>query len=212
MAYLATAIELAMPALILAGLMTRLATLPLIGMTLFIQSFVYPASWPDHLVWLTLLGFLLARGRARTRSTRCRRGSPTATARRYARAPDRQSAQGNRYAYRSARYDPLPRGGGGLGWGDGASARLNLRKREQPPPRPSPSLGRAIACERADERTRLANPFPPCGGRGNFWAPPHAIALPARGGGRLMCFAKCDSSRIASGLPSPPAAVTMKTD
>jgi putative oxidoreductase len=62
MAYLATAIELAMPALILAGLMTRLATLPLISMALFIQLLVYPASWPDHLVWLTLLGLLLARG------------------------------------------------------------------------------------------------------------------------------------------------------
>lgn len=62
MAYLATAVELSMPALILAGLMTRLATLPLLGMALFIQTFVYPMSWPDHLVWATLLGFLLARG------------------------------------------------------------------------------------------------------------------------------------------------------
>lgn len=62
MAYLATAVELAMPALILAGLLTRLATLPLLGMTLFIQLFVYPTSWPDHLIWATLLGFLLARG------------------------------------------------------------------------------------------------------------------------------------------------------
>jgi putative oxidoreductase len=62
MAYLATAVELSMPALILVGLFTRLATLPLIGMALFIQIFVYPASWPDHLVWITLLGLLLARG------------------------------------------------------------------------------------------------------------------------------------------------------
>ncbi len=62
MAYLATAVEIAMPALILAGLLTRLATLPLIGMTLFIQIFVYPTSWPDHLVWLALLVVLLARG------------------------------------------------------------------------------------------------------------------------------------------------------
>jgi putative oxidoreductase len=62
MAYLATAVELSMPALILVGLLTRLATLPLIGMALFIQIFVYPASWPDHLVWITLLGLLLARG------------------------------------------------------------------------------------------------------------------------------------------------------
>lgn len=62
MAYLATAMELVLPALILAGLLTRLAALPLIGMTLFIQLFVYPTSWPDHLIWVTLLGFLLARG------------------------------------------------------------------------------------------------------------------------------------------------------
>ena len=46
----------------LAGLLTRLATLPLIGMALFIQTFVYPMSWADHLVWITLLGLLLARG------------------------------------------------------------------------------------------------------------------------------------------------------
>lgn len=62
MAYLATAMEITMPALILAGLATRLATLPLFGMTLFIQVFVYPGSWPDHLTWAALLGFLLARG------------------------------------------------------------------------------------------------------------------------------------------------------
>ena len=62
MAYLATAVELTMPSLILVGLLTRLATLPLIGMTLFIQTFVYPMSWTDHLVWIALLGFLLARG------------------------------------------------------------------------------------------------------------------------------------------------------
>ena len=62
MAYIATGIEIAMPALILAGLLTRLATLPLIGMTLFIQLFVYPTSWPDHLVWIALLTVLLARG------------------------------------------------------------------------------------------------------------------------------------------------------
>ncbi len=62
MAYLATAMEIAMPTLILAGLLTRLATLPLIGMTLFIQLFVYPTSWPDHLIWVTLLVLLLTRG------------------------------------------------------------------------------------------------------------------------------------------------------
>jgi putative oxidoreductase len=62
MAYIATSVEIAMPALIVAGLLTRLATLPLIGMTLFIQTFVYPTSWPDHLVWIALLVLLLSRG------------------------------------------------------------------------------------------------------------------------------------------------------
>ena len=62
MAYLATAVEIAMPALIMIGLLTRLATLPLIGMTLFIQTFVYPTSWPDHLIWIALLALLLSRG------------------------------------------------------------------------------------------------------------------------------------------------------
>ena len=62
MAYLATALEITMPALVLAGLLTRLAALPLIGMTLFIQLFVYPTSWPDHLIWVALLTLLVARG------------------------------------------------------------------------------------------------------------------------------------------------------
>ena len=62
MAYLATAIEFSMPALILVGLATRLATLPLIGMAIFIQLSVYPTSWPDHLIWTALLVLLLARG------------------------------------------------------------------------------------------------------------------------------------------------------
>jgi putative oxidoreductase len=62
MAYIATGMEIVMPALILAGLLTRLATLPLIGMTLFIQLFVYPTSWPDHLIWIALLTVLLSRG------------------------------------------------------------------------------------------------------------------------------------------------------
>ena len=62
MAYLATAVEITMPALVLVGLLTRVATLPLIGMTMFIQIFVYPTSWPDHLIWIALLTTLLSRG------------------------------------------------------------------------------------------------------------------------------------------------------
>lgn len=61
-AHLATAVELTMPVLLVAGLATRLATLPLLGMTLVIQLFVYPGSWPDHLWWTTMLLFLLTRG------------------------------------------------------------------------------------------------------------------------------------------------------
>lgn len=61
-AYLGTAVELAAPALILAGLATRLATLPLIVLTLTIQFMVYPVSYPDHLLWFAILVFILARG------------------------------------------------------------------------------------------------------------------------------------------------------
>jgi putative oxidoreductase len=61
-AYLATFNELVLPAFILAGLATRLAALPLLGMTLVIQLFVYPSSWVDHTMWAALLTLLIARG------------------------------------------------------------------------------------------------------------------------------------------------------
>ena len=61
-AYLATAIELGAPCLILVGLFTRLATLPLIGMTLVIQFLVYWTDYPSHLLWLAILVFILTRG------------------------------------------------------------------------------------------------------------------------------------------------------
>jgi putative oxidoreductase len=59
---LAASFELSCSTLLALGLLTRLATLPLIGMTLTIQLFVYPMSWPDHLTWLTSLILLLTRG------------------------------------------------------------------------------------------------------------------------------------------------------
>jgi putative oxidoreductase len=62
MAWAATSVELAGPALILAGLATRLAALVLIGMTLFIQFCVYWRDYPSHLLWLSILLFILARG------------------------------------------------------------------------------------------------------------------------------------------------------
>jgi putative oxidoreductase len=61
-AALATMVELSCPILLLLGLMTRLATLPLIGMTLVIQLFVYPESWSVHLIWTTILLLILTRG------------------------------------------------------------------------------------------------------------------------------------------------------
>lgn len=61
-AYLAAFNELVLSAFILAGLATRLAALPLLGMTLVIQLFVYPSSWVDHAMWAALLTLLIARG------------------------------------------------------------------------------------------------------------------------------------------------------
>jgi putative oxidoreductase len=61
-AVLATFNELAFSTLIVVGLATRLATLPLLGMILVIQVFVYPQAWPEHLLWASILLFLLTRG------------------------------------------------------------------------------------------------------------------------------------------------------
>ncbi|MFC1674204.1 DoxX family protein [Pseudomonadota bacterium] len=61
-AWLATGAEHLFPVLLIAGLATRLSALGLLGMTLVIQVFVYPGSWPDHLLWATALLFIAARG------------------------------------------------------------------------------------------------------------------------------------------------------
>ena len=60
---LAAAVELSCPVLLVLGLATRLATLPMIGMTLVIQIFVYPMSWVDHLVWSRNRDHAQVRGR-----------------------------------------------------------------------------------------------------------------------------------------------------
>ncbi len=54
--------ELTLPVLLFLGLATRLATVPLLGMIAVIQTFVYPNAWIEHLVWSSILVFLLARG------------------------------------------------------------------------------------------------------------------------------------------------------
>src|SRR5712692_1136644 len=61
-ARLATFNELTFPVFLFLGLATRLATLPLLGMIVVIQTFVYPSAWPDHVLWGSVLIFLLTRG------------------------------------------------------------------------------------------------------------------------------------------------------
>ena len=59
---MAASVELTTPILLILGLATRVACLPMIGMTLVIQTFVYPQSWVEHLTWMTFLLLLLSRG------------------------------------------------------------------------------------------------------------------------------------------------------
>lgn len=62
MARMATFNELVFSTLLVLGLATRLATLPFLGMIVVIQTFVYPNAWVEHLVWTSILLFLLTRG------------------------------------------------------------------------------------------------------------------------------------------------------
>jgi putative oxidoreductase len=61
-ATMSTFFEIGCSTLLIAGLATRVATLPLLGMLAVIQLFVYPSAWSEHLVWGSLLLFLLTRG------------------------------------------------------------------------------------------------------------------------------------------------------
>ena len=62
MARIATFNELVFSTLLIVGLATRVATLPFLGMIAVIQAFVYPQAWTEHLVWASILVFLLTRG------------------------------------------------------------------------------------------------------------------------------------------------------
>ena len=53
--------ELTCSTLIMLGLATRLATLPLLGLSL-VLVIAFPSDWPDHVLWGTVLLFLLTRG------------------------------------------------------------------------------------------------------------------------------------------------------
>ena len=61
-AVMSATFELSCSMLIFVGLATRLATLPLLGMTFVIEVFVYPEFWSMHLMWATVLLFLLTKG------------------------------------------------------------------------------------------------------------------------------------------------------
>jgi putative oxidoreductase len=64
-AYAAATAEHVFPVLLLIGLGTRLSAFALLMMTLTIEVFVYPAAYPTHGVWATVLLYLLARGPGR---------------------------------------------------------------------------------------------------------------------------------------------------
>ncbi len=61
-AYMAAAIELSAPILLVLGLLTRPTAAVLLTMTLVIEIFVYPLAWPTHIQWAAMLLVLLCRG------------------------------------------------------------------------------------------------------------------------------------------------------
>jgi putative oxidoreductase len=64
-AYTAASLEIGCSSLILVGLMTRVSTLLLLGMTATIQLFIYPEAWPTHIQWLAFMAVLVLRGPGR---------------------------------------------------------------------------------------------------------------------------------------------------
>lgn len=54
--------ELTMPVLLFVGFVARFAALVLLGMTLIIQTFVYPDAYLLHGLWAVALLTIIARG------------------------------------------------------------------------------------------------------------------------------------------------------
>jgi putative oxidoreductase len=50
------------PFLLVLGLGARFAALALLGMTIVIEVFVYPLGWPTHLLWATVLLYIIRFG------------------------------------------------------------------------------------------------------------------------------------------------------
>lgn len=61
-AYMATAAELTMPILLWLGLGARFAATALLGMTLVIQTFVYPDAYMTHGLWAIALLLIMKYG------------------------------------------------------------------------------------------------------------------------------------------------------
>jgi putative oxidoreductase len=61
-AYMGTTVELSAPVLMVLGIFARLGAAALLVMTLTIQFLVYPENWPEHLMWASILAYVLSRG------------------------------------------------------------------------------------------------------------------------------------------------------
>jgi putative oxidoreductase len=61
-AYMATFSEFFLSLAIALGFVTRLSALGLLGMTAVIQFFVLPDGWPTHILWVTILLYLIKFG------------------------------------------------------------------------------------------------------------------------------------------------------
>lgn len=61
-AYLGTANELVCSVMVMVGLGARLGAAALLGLVFVIQFLVYPGNWAEHLMWASLLAFVLTRG------------------------------------------------------------------------------------------------------------------------------------------------------
>ncbi len=61
-AYLSTIGEHVFSVLLIVGLASRLSAFGLFFMTMVIQLFVFPDGWPEHILWISLLALIFARG------------------------------------------------------------------------------------------------------------------------------------------------------
>jgi putative oxidoreductase len=61
-AVLGTAVEFIGSLMVMAGLGARLAAAALLALTAVIQFLVYPGNWAEHLMWASLLAYVLTRG------------------------------------------------------------------------------------------------------------------------------------------------------